>query len=122
MEGKKEGVGHGNLSNCLREMMQKSHPAQPLLPVRVTLCAVKIFSCKNFLNQHFAFQFQAFFVGPGNKYGEPIPISRAQEHIFGMVLMNDWSGNRCWGSLPGEGVAASRETLDRAKLCILIVE
>ncbi|XP_010146382.1 PREDICTED: fumarylacetoacetase [Eurypyga helias] len=33
----------------------------------------------------------AFFVGPGNKYGEPIPISRAHEHIFGMVLMNDWS-------------------------------
>ncbi|RLW03620.1 hypothetical protein DV515_00006401 [Chloebia gouldiae] len=33
----------------------------------------------------------AFFVGPGNKFGEPIPISRAQEHIFGMVLMNDWS-------------------------------
>ncbi|KFZ58120.1 Fumarylacetoacetase, partial [Podiceps cristatus] len=33
----------------------------------------------------------AFFVGPGNKYGEPVPISRAQEHIFGMVLMNDWS-------------------------------
>uniref|UniRef100_A0A8C0PLX0 Fumarylacetoacetase n=1 Tax=Canis lupus familiaris TaxID=9615 RepID=A0A8C0PLX0_CANLF len=33
----------------------------------------------------------AFFVGPGNKFGEPIPISRAHEHIFGMVLMNDWS-------------------------------
>lgn len=35
---------------------------------------------------------QAFFVGPGNKFGEPIPISKAPEHIFGMVLMNDWSG------------------------------
>ncbi|XP_069322631.1 fumarylacetoacetase isoform X1 [Eulemur rufifrons] len=33
----------------------------------------------------------AFFVGPGNRLGEPIPISRAHEHIFGMVLMNDWS-------------------------------
>uniref|UniRef100_A0A8C9J252 Fumarylacetoacetase n=1 Tax=Panthera tigris altaica TaxID=74533 RepID=A0A8C9J252_PANTA len=33
----------------------------------------------------------AFFVGPGNSLGEPIPISRAHEHIFGMVLMNDWS-------------------------------
>uniref|UniRef100_A0A9L0SUH4 Fumarylacetoacetase n=1 Tax=Equus caballus TaxID=9796 RepID=A0A9L0SUH4_HORSE len=28
---------------------------------------------------------------PGNKFGEPIPISKAHEHIFGMVLMNDWS-------------------------------
>ncbi|MGH0161037.1 UNVERIFIED_CONTAM: hypothetical protein FKN15_050142 [Acipenser sinensis] len=34
----------------------------------------------------------AFFVGPGNKLGEPIPIHKAHEHIFGMVLMNDWSG------------------------------
>jgi len=31
-------------------------------------------------------------VGPGNKLGEPIPISRAHDHIFGMVVMNDWSG------------------------------
>lgn len=34
----------------------------------------------------------AFFTGPGNKLGEPIPVERAHEHIFGMVLMNDWSG------------------------------
>lgn len=34
----------------------------------------------------------AFFVGGlPNKLGEPIPISKAQDHIFGMVLMNDWS-------------------------------
>ncbi|KAM5173146.1 fumarylacetoacetase [Mantella aurantiaca] len=33
----------------------------------------------------------AFFVGPGNNLGEPIPIQKADEHIFGMVLMNDWS-------------------------------
>ncbi|XP_066449089.1 fumarylacetoacetase [Eleutherodactylus coqui] len=33
----------------------------------------------------------AFFVGPGNDLGKPIPIQRADEHIFGMVLMNDWS-------------------------------
>ncbi|XP_044294745.1 fumarylacetoacetase [Varanus komodoensis] len=33
----------------------------------------------------------AFFVGPGNKAGEPIPIREAHKHIFGMVLMNDWS-------------------------------
>lgn len=35
---------------------------------------------------------QAFFVGGGNPLGEPIPIQKAHEHIFGMVLMNDWSG------------------------------
>ncbi|XP_071445905.1 fumarylacetoacetase [Hetaerina americana] len=34
----------------------------------------------------------AFFVGgPGNSLGTPIPVEKAHEHIFGMVLMNDWS-------------------------------
>jgi fumarylacetoacetase len=33
----------------------------------------------------------AFFIGPGNALGEPIPIERATDHIFGLVLMNDWS-------------------------------
>ena len=33
----------------------------------------------------------AFFVGPSNSLGEPIPIGRATDHIFGFVLMNDWS-------------------------------
>ncbi|KAL3124969.1 hypothetical protein niasHT_001862 [Heterodera trifolii] len=34
----------------------------------------------------------AFFVGgPGNALGTPIPIEKTEEHIFGMVLMNDWS-------------------------------
>lgn len=33
----------------------------------------------------------AFFVGPPSSLGEPIPIEKAQDHIFGMVLMNDWS-------------------------------
>ncbi|MBA3882244.1 MAG: fumarylacetoacetase [Chthoniobacterales bacterium] len=33
----------------------------------------------------------AFLIGPGNSLGEPVPIDRAEEHIFGMVLMNDWS-------------------------------
>ncbi|XP_035670137.1 fumarylacetoacetase-like [Branchiostoma floridae] len=33
----------------------------------------------------------AFFVGPPNELGQPIPVSKAQDHIFGMVVMNDWS-------------------------------
>ena len=32
-----------------------------------------------------------FLVGPGNDLGSPIPIDRAAEHIFGLVLVNDWS-------------------------------
>ncbi len=33
----------------------------------------------------------AFLIGPGNSLGEPVPIEKAEEHIFGIVLMNDWS-------------------------------
>jgi fumarylacetoacetase len=33
----------------------------------------------------------AFIVGEGNELGEPIAIGDAERHIFGMVLMNDWS-------------------------------
>jgi fumarylacetoacetase len=31
------------------------------------------------------------FVGPGNPLGEPVPIDRAEEHLFGLSLVNDWS-------------------------------
>ena len=33
----------------------------------------------------------AFIIGKPNNLGEPIPVERADEHIFGMVVMNDWS-------------------------------
>jgi fumarylacetoacetase len=32
-----------------------------------------------------------FFVGPGNELGVPVPLARAQEQVFGFVLVNDWS-------------------------------
>lgn len=32
-----------------------------------------------------------FFVGPGNALGDPIAIEEAHDHIFGLVLVNDWS-------------------------------
>ncbi|WP_426960071.1 fumarylacetoacetase [Muricoccus radiodurans] len=33
----------------------------------------------------------AAIVGPGNALGERIPLSRAESHLFGLCLMNDWS-------------------------------
>jgi len=39
----------------------------------------------------------AFLIGPGNALGEPVPIERATEHIFGLVLMNDWSARDVQG-------------------------
>jgi len=31
------------------------------------------------------------FIGRGNKIGQPIPIADAEDHIFGLCLVNDWS-------------------------------
>lgn len=33
----------------------------------------------------------AFVVGRGNNIGQPIAVDEAADHIFGMVLLNDWS-------------------------------
>lgn len=38
-----------------------------------------------------------FFVGSGNELGRPIPIDEAEDHIFGMVLVNDWSARDIQG-------------------------
>lgn len=33
----------------------------------------------------------AFIVGHENTLGEPVPVSEAENHIFGMLIFNDWS-------------------------------
>ena len=45
---------------------------------------------------------QAAIVGPGNPDGSPIPVDEAEDHIFGLVLMNDWSARdiQKWEMLP----------------------
>lgn len=45
----------------------------------------------------------AFFVGgKGNQQGQPIRIEQALDHIFGLVLMNDWSARdiQKWEYIP----------------------
>jgi fumarylacetoacetase len=44
----------------------------------------------------------AAVVGPGNRLGEPIPIDQAEEHVFGLVLLNDWSARdiQAWEYVP----------------------
>uniref|UniRef100_UPI00358FA922 fumarylacetoacetase n=1 Tax=Myxine glutinosa TaxID=7769 RepID=UPI00358FA922 len=43
-----------------------------------------------------------FLVGSGSERGQPIPIDHAQDHIFGMVLVNDWSARdiQRWEYIP----------------------
>src|SRR5579883_525924 len=42
------------------------------------------------------------FLGPGNDLGEPIPISRAEDHLAGICLLNDWSARdlQAWEGQP----------------------
>ena len=44
----------------------------------------------------------AVWVGPGNKQGEPIPISQAADHIVGLGFVNDWPARdiQQWESAP----------------------
>jgi fumarylacetoacetase len=44
----------------------------------------------------------AAFVGPGNDLGRPIPIGEAADHLFGLVLLNDWSARdvQAWEYVP----------------------
>lgn len=44
----------------------------------------------------FEFEMGAF-VGVGNKIGEPISIEEAKDHIFGLVIINDWSARDIQG-------------------------
>ncbi len=44
----------------------------------------------------------ASLVGPGNEQGRPIPVAEAEEHLFGLVLLNDWSARdlQAWEYVP----------------------
>jgi fumarylacetoacetase len=44
----------------------------------------------------------AAVVGPGNELGTPVGIDQAGEHLFGMVLLNDWSARdiQAWEYVP----------------------
>ena len=42
------------------------------------------------------------FIGVGNQQGEPIPVTHAEQHVFGLCLLNDWSARdiQMWESTP----------------------
>ncbi|MBA2743509.1 MAG: fumarylacetoacetase, partial [Chthoniobacterales bacterium] len=76
---------HGRASSIVPSGTDVRRPRGQIKPPDA---AVPIFSASRSLD----FELEtAFLIGPGNSLGEPVPIDRAEEHIFGMVLMNDWS-------------------------------
>ena len=58
-----------------------------------------------------------FYVGQGNRLGEPISVSKAGDHLFGVSLLNDWSARdvQAWeyqplGPFLGKSFATSVST------------
>lgn len=43
-----------------------------------------------------------FVVGPGTRLGEPVPLDLVEEHLFGVVVVNDWSARdiQAWEYVP----------------------
>lgn len=76
---------HGRASSIVPSRTDVRRPRGQIKPPEAT---APIFSASRSLD----FELEtAFIIGPGNSLGEPVPIERSEEHIFGMVLMNDWS-------------------------------
>lgn len=79
----------------------------------------------------YLFCFKAAIVGPGNELGTTVDVNEAADHIFGLVLMNDWSGmlntmldylKFSWNdSLLIRGYFKQREISRHGSMCLLVL-
>ena len=53
------------------------------------------------LKMDFELEF-GIWMGKGNAWGEPIPVNKASEHVYGYCMLNDWSARdiQRWESAP----------------------
>jgi fumarylacetoacetase len=76
---------HGRASSVVVSGTEIHRPQGQLIPKDADS---PIFSACNLLD----FELEiGFLAGPGNNLGEPISTKDAKKHIFGLVLVNDWS-------------------------------
>jgi fumarylacetoacetase len=76
---------HGRASSIV---MSGSHVRRPRGQYKPPGAATPVFGPTRALD----FELEAgFFTGRGNDWGETIPVGEAQEHLFGLCLLNDWS-------------------------------
>src|ERR1700738_3904372 len=76
---------HGRASSVVVSGAQVRRPQGQIKPPDA---AAPIFGATKSLDYELE---MAFLIGPGNSLGQPVPIDQAVDHIFGLVLMNDWS-------------------------------
>ncbi|MEX0748025.1 MAG: fumarylacetoacetase [Rhodothermales bacterium] len=87
---------HGRASSIVVSGTDVRRPCGQVLPKGATVPAFAETAQLDFELE------MGFLVGPGNSLGEPIPVDRAEEHIFGFVLVNDWSARdiQSWEYVP----------------------
>lgn len=82
---------HGRASSVI---LSGQDIRRPRGQVRPSGHETPFFSPSRFLD----FEFEmGFVVGTGNELGNPIPVSEALDHIFGLVILNDWSARDIQG-------------------------
>eukprot|EP00494_Astrolonche_serrata_P006932 UN06957 len=79
---------HGRASSVVVSGTPMKRPNGQLKPKVPENSKPIVGPCKLF---DFELEMAFFFGGKSNKLGEPIPIKEAHDHIFGLVVMNDWS-------------------------------
>jgi len=57
-----------------------------------------------------------FVIGPGNALGKRIPVQKAMDHVFGVVLLNDWSARdiQAWNTCRS-GLSSPRASPPRSR-------
>ena len=76
---------HGRASSIVESGVPIHRPYGQVMPKGSTLPMFKQSSRLDFELE------MAFVIGKENRLGQPIPLENAEDHIFGMVLFNDWS-------------------------------
>lgn len=86
---------HGRASSLVGSGMPVRRPRGQTKPV----AGIPGFGPTQFLDYEVEL---GLYIAAGNTLGEPIPIGRAWEHIFGISLVNDWSARdlQMWESQP----------------------
>lgn len=78
---------HGRASSVVVSGTDIRRPRGQTLPVED---APPVFGPSRLMD--FELEVGIFVGGPPTNLGDIVPASKAYDHIFGIVLMNDWSG------------------------------
>ncbi|KAI9690694.1 MAG: hypothetical protein M1820_009898 [Bogoriella megaspora] len=90
---------HGRASSVVVSGTPIRRPQGQILQDQTTTPKVPVFSACKKLDVELEL---GAFVCKANKMGEPIPVNEAEESLFGVVLMNDWSARdiQAWEYVP----------------------